>query len=147
MSDPVLEELLSGAGRGDEELHDPREGDHDAVLKDVRLVQNSPGSKVSHAILVTYANLTDTEGREFTFDDRANVPTSESSDDVKRMFQQSLHSIGIVPYEDRRPYFADSDEQRQAFVEAYRTKVGASVPVKIFIDKNGWPRLRLRRVK
>ena len=147
MSDEFLDGLLSGVGVGDEELHDPREGDYDAILADIRLVENSPTAQVRHAILITFYGMEDSQGRDFSFDDRVNVPTSESSDDVKRMFQASLHTFGIVPYDDRRPYFADTDEQRQAFVAAYKTRVGSKIPLKLYIDKNGWPRGRVQRKK
>lgn len=145
MSENVLENLLAGVGRSDEELRDPRENDHEATIKDVRLVSNSPTAQVKHAIVVSYGDLVDTEGREFSFDDRVNLPAGDSADTIKRMFQGTLHSLGLVPYEDRRAYFADTEEERSAFVEAFKSRIGSRVPITIKIDKNGWPRLRVRR--
>lgn len=145
MSDELIEGLLDEAGRGDEELHDPREGEHESILKEVRLVENSPAAQVRHALVLSYDGMTDTEGRSFGFDDRTNIPTSSSEDTVKRMFQAALHSLGLVPYEDKRPYFADTEQQRQALLAVFKTRVGMKIPLKLYTDKNGWLRGRVQR--
>jgi hypothetical protein len=142
--DSVADELLAGVGRGDEELIDPREGDYDASLTDARLVENSPSAQVKHAVVLTFSGMEDSEGRDFSVDDRVNVPTSDSSDDVKRMFQASLHTFGIVSRSDRRPYFADSDEQRAAILGAYKALIGTRFPLRLY-TKDGWLRVRVRR--
>lgn len=145
MADEVLNGLLDGAGVGDSELRDPREGEYEAVVDRVALTENGPNAKIRHALIVTYGDMIDANGRTFPVDDRINIPTSDADDTIKRMFLQSLHSLKLVPYSDKRPYFADSEEQRDVFLKAFQSLEGTRVPIRIVLDNEGWLRVRIRR--
>lgn len=140
--DAVLDSLLSSVETG-EELHDPREGDHDGVLKEVGVVKHS--DKGNYYFNVSFDGMESAEGDPFSFSTMVLFAGRDSDVKIARMFLASLHDFGIVPRTYKQAIYASNEEQREAIVRAFQSKVGTTYPVRIYPDKNGDLRLRVRR--
>ena len=139
MDTDVASNLLGSIPRG-EEIHDPRAGDHlDAKLAGVELVQNSTGS---WAIKAVWSGIEDTDGNSFEHQERFNIPTRDSDPVVARIFLGTLHSLELVPTSDKQAVYAETDDHREQLVEAFKTKVGASYPIRLRESNDGFLRLR-----
>ena len=143
-NDVNIQELLDSLPTGDE-LHDPREGEHEPVLSDVNVVENSEKASVPFAIELTFTGFKDVEGREFQFNDRVNVPEPDSSNVIKSMFLASLHNLGIIEFSDKRGRAAADKSQVDLYAKLFASRVGSKVPMRLYIDKSGWLRARVQR--
>lgn len=138
----VVENLLSSIPVG-EVLVDPKEGDHEARLGAVELVEQGNG----HSVKVTWMDMTDSNGRPFEHQDRITVPTSNSEDFIHRMFLSACHDLQVVPLSFRSKIYADTEADRDRIVEAFTSKIGSRYPLTIKADKNGYMRSRISRKK
>jgi len=121
MSDTVFTNLLTSVPRG-EAIIDPRVGDHEgAEFQGAELLQNSTGS---WAIVATFGNLRDTEGKLFEHKERYNIPESTSDVAVKRIFLGVLHDLGLVPQEENAAVYAETDEHRRELADAFKSLKG-----------------------
>ena len=142
--DEVVKNLLGGIPTG-EEIRDPREGEHpNATVGGVDTAEQGNGWVVK----VTYNGLVDTDGRQFEYTERYNIPTSNSEDWVHRMFLAICHDLQIVPRSFKSRILADTEADREVVKGAFSKSIGNSVPLRITMDsKSGYLRSRVLRVK
>ena len=138
----VAENLLGSIPTG-EILIDPKEGDHDARLGAVELVEQGNG----HSVKLTWMDMTDSNGRPFEHQERITVPTSGSQDFIHRMFLAACHDFEVVPRNARSRILADTETDRDAIVQAFSSKIGTVYPISIKSDNKGYLRSRISRKK
>src|SRR3990167_1178529 len=144
MSDSIVANLLGSVPRG-EEIRDPREGDHpDAVLQAAELVQNKTGS---WAVIATFGNVRDSDGKAFEHKERFNIPGKTSDIAVKRIFLSTLHDLEIVPRESKQAVYAETDEHREAIAQAFKEKGGTNVPLRLKPKGDGFLRASIIRTR
>jgi len=130
----VVENLLGSIPTG-EIIKDPREGDHgDANIKAVELVEQSNGK----ALKITYGNLSDTNGRDFEHQERLTIPNSSSHEAVQRIFLAACHNLEIVPRSMRKTILADTDQDCETIHQAFASKVGITLNIRLRPDKDGY---------
>ena len=143
MSQEVVENLLAGIPTGDV-IKDPREGDHlDATLKFVELVDQSNGK----ALKLTYGNLTDANGREFEHQERLTIPKTDSHEAVQRIFLSACHSLEVVPRNFRSTILADTDTDQERVFDAFSSKIGQQVALRLRPDTSGYMKSSILRRK
>jgi hypothetical protein len=138
------ENLLGSIPTG-EEIHDPREGDHqEARLTYVEVIEQSNG----HALKLTYNNMVDSEGRSFEYQERYTIPTSTSEQFIQGMFLNLCHELGIIPRTQKRCPLFDDVGHRSTLEGVFNSKIGSTVPLRLKIDdKSGYMRSRILRPK
>lgn len=142
--DPTLEGLLNSVPTG-EELRDPREGDHeDSKLIDVSVGENSEQAVIPFSAVMVWSAMKDSEGRDFDFSARVNIPRPSDPTWVKRMFLQTAHDLGVVPRDRKTALVADTDEEREVLIKILKLGLGQRYPVRIR-EKNGFVNLTIRR--
>jgi hypothetical protein len=144
MSDEsVVENLLGSIPQGGE-VKDPREGDHyDAKFSDVELAEQTNG----HVVKLTFEGLRDVDGREFTYQERVTIPTSNSELFIQRIFLAIAHDLGVLPRTQKNAFYADTDEHRAVVLAAFEAVKGTSAPLNIRTDGKGFLRGRIIRSK
>ena len=141
MPDEVANNLLDSIPTG-EVVKDLREGEHyEAKLNEAELIEQSNGP----AIRVTYTGCVDADGREFSYQERYTIPTSNSEDFIQRLFLAAAHAWGLVPPGDNRRILADTPEAREAILNAVRSVQGSVVPLKLTTGKTGYLQSRFLR--
>ena len=127
----IVENLLGSIPTGDE-IKDSREGDHsEATLMNPELIPFGTG----HAIQVTWANLSDVDGRGFEYRERYGLPTSASEPWQHGRFLDVVQSLGLVPKASRNALNVDSDTDRENVLAAFKKVAGSAFPIKITTNK------------
>jgi hypothetical protein len=141
MPTEVLPNLLGSIPTGDI-IKDPREGDHpEASLKHVELVDQANGK----ALKLTYGGMTDINGREFEHQERLTIPNTNSHEAVQRIFLSACHSLEIVPRSFRNTILADTDQDQQQIHDAFLSKVGTPISLRLRPDSSGYLKATILR--
>ena len=141
MEDSVLNELLGSIPQG-EVIVDAREGDHaNAELQGVELVRNSTGS---FAVVATFGDLVDSNGRQFNIKRRFNIPEASSETVQKGIFLGELHDLEALPRSHRTAVYAETDTHRDAILRLFKKKGGSRHNLRVTM-RDGYPAARVTR--
>lgn len=97
-----------------ESIVDPRVGIHEeAQLRGAEVKYNE--RMEGYDLILTWGNLTGSEGESFTYDQQVNIPTSRTPSKYKGMFRDFLKRFKVISQSETRSFQADVEEKALPF--------------------------------